>query len=245
MLNQYINQTQNLLNDMQGQFFSMPTLTNFINISRRRISAVSGCLRMIPPGVQTVPNQEIYPFTAWNALVQELMPQAQGILACRTLAVAIGGKWTQDTGNGQWAITGGSWKPMWRRIVFSDFQARFRIYGRTFMGTISEPGWYAQYGEGPIGSLYLAPIPTQVMPMEVDLTIIPSPLITDSDSEPIPYPWTDAVSYWAATLCLLQQQRREDAAAMATLFNNDMPMCASVVCPQMIQTAYGATLRSA
>jgi hypothetical protein len=46
-------------------------------------------------------------------------------------------------------------------------------------------------------------------------------------------------------LALLQQQRKEDAQAMAELFNSDLPMCASVVCPQMVQNAYGATLRSA
>jgi hypothetical protein len=244
MLANYITETQNLLNDTQGQFFKEPTLINYINRSRRRICAASGCLRVIPPGAQTIPNQEIYQFSSWNALVQEVMPQAQAVLACRSLSIGIGGRWTQDT-LGNWAITGGSWKPMWRRIVWTDFQARFRIYGSTFMGTISEPGWYAQYGEGPIGSLYLAPIPTQALPMEVDLTIIPSPLLTDNDPDPIPYPWTDAVSYWAAVLCLLQQQRREDAAAMTTLFNNDLPLCASVVAPQMIQNAYGATMRSA
>jgi len=244
MLAQHITDTQNLLNDTQGQFFTEQTLTNYINKARRRIAAVSGCLRVMPPGTQTVPNQEVYPFAAWNALVEEVMPQAQSILACRSLAVGIGGKWDQDA-NGDWAIRGGSWKPVWRRIVWTDFQARFRIYGRTFMGTISEPGWWAQYGEGPIGSMYLAPIPTQAMPMEVDLTVIPVPLMTDKDVDPIPYPWSDAISYWAATLCLLQQQRREDAAAMAQLFNSDLPMCASVVCPQMIQSPYGATMRSA
>ena len=245
MLDNYINLTQNYLNDNQGQFFNIPTLTNFINIARRRIAAISGCLRLIPPGAQTVPNQEVYPFSAWNALAQEIIPGTQQVLACRSLAVGIGGKWQQDSNTGQWAIIGGSWKPLWRRLVWTDFQARFRIYGRTFMGVLSEPGWYAQYGEGPIGSLYLAPIPTQAMPMEVDLTVIPTPLLTDNDPEPIPYPWNDAVFYWAAVLCLLQQQRREDAGAMTTLFNSDLPMCASVVCPQMIQNVYGATMRSA
>jgi hypothetical protein len=245
MLANYITETQNLLNDTQGQFFKLPTLTNYINRARRRICAVSGCLRIIPPGAQTIPNQEVYSFAAWNPLVQEIMPAAQSVLACRSLAVGIGGRWQQDPTSQQWIIAGGSWKPLWRRLVWTDFQARFRIYGRTFLGTISEPGYYAQYGEGPTGSLYLAPIPTQSLPIEVDLTVIPSPLLTDNDPDPIPYPWTDAVSYWAATLCLLQQQRREDAAAMAQLFNSDLPMCASVVCPQMIQTAYGATLRSA
>jgi hypothetical protein len=249
MLANYINEVQNLLNDNQGQFFVNVTLANYINRARRRIAAVSGCLRVIPPGVQTIPNQEIYTFRSWDALVQMIMPQAQSVLACRSMAVGIGGRWqttTDDQGNILSAsIVGGSWKPLWRRVVWTDFQARFRIYGGTFMGTISEPGWFAQYGEGPTGAIYLAPVPTQSLPMEVDLTVIPSPLLTDNDVDPIPYPWRDAVSYWAAMLALLQQQRREDAAAMQALFAAELPLCAAVVCPQMIQTAYGATLRSA
>jgi len=241
MLAEYITQTQNLLNDNQGQFFSIPTLTNYINRSRRRIASASACLRVMPPGTRTVPFQEVYPFSDWDSLAQGVMPQAKQILHCRSLSIGIGGRWNMDTRR----IEGGSWKPTWRRLVWTDFQARFRIYGGTFMGTISEPGWWAQYGVGPAASIYLAPIPTQSMPMEVDLTIIPAPLLTDKDLEPIPYPWTDAVSYWAAVLALLQQQRREDASAMAIMFNSDLPMCASVVCPQMIQTPYGATMRSA
>jgi hypothetical protein len=134
---------------------------------------------------------------------------------------------------------------MWRRVVWTDFQARFRIYNATFIGTFTEPGWWAQYGEGPAASLYLAPIPTQQNPMEVDLTCVPSPLVTDNDDEPIPYPWTDAVVYWAGVMCLLQQQRRQDAQALAELFNTELPQCAAVVCPGFIANAYGASLRSA
>ena len=81
--------------------------------------------------------------------------------------------------------------------------------------------------------------------MEVDVHVIPQPLLTDNDIDPITYPWRDAVSYWAAVLCLYQQQRAQDAAAMTALFNAELPMCASVVCPQLIQNVYGATLRSA
>jgi hypothetical protein len=244
MLAQYVSDTQNLLNDQQGQFFPEPTLHTYINRSRRRIAAVSGCLRVMPPNVLTVPDKEVYPFAAWTSLVQTAMPGVKDILSCRSVAIGIGGKWQQKD-DGSWIIAGGSWKPLWRRIVWTDFQARFRIYGRTFYGTISEPGWWSQYGSGPIGSLYLAPIPGQSQPMELDLTCNPQPLLTDDDVDPIPYPWSDAVAYWAATLCLMQQQRREDAVAMAQAFNTEMPFAASVVCPQMIQTAYGATLRSA
>ena len=204
MLAQYVTDTRNLLNDQQGQFFPEATLHTYINRSRRRIAAASGCLRVIPPGTHTVPNQEVYPFAAWNALVQKEMPGVKSILSCRSLAVGIGGEWRQNPESGQWAIVGGAWKPVWRRIVWTDFQARFRIYGRTFYGTISEPGWWSQFNEGPIGSMYLAPIPGQRLPIEVDLTCIPESLLTDKDVEPIPYPWTDAVSYWAGVLALMQ-----------------------------------------
>jgi hypothetical protein len=244
MLAQYVTDTQNLLNDQGGQFFPIPTLHTYINRSRRRIAAASGCLRVIPGGVQTLPNQEVYKFSAWNALVQRQMAGVKSILACRSLAVAIGGQWKQQD-DGQWIVAGGAWKPLWRRIVWTDFQARFRIYGRTFYGTISEPGWWSQLNEGPIGMVYLAPIPGQQQPMEVDLTCIPENLLNDQDPEPIPYPWTDAVSYWAGVLCLMQQQRTADAQALAQVFNAELPFCASVVCPQMIQNAYGAAMRSA
>jgi len=230
MLEQYISDVQEHLNDTQGQFFARPTLERFINRARRRVAAVSGCIRCCPVGTQTGTNKEIYPFSEWIPLVQKEIPGVQSVLAVRSLAVAIGV---------------GGWKPMWRRIAWSDFQARFRIYNGTFYGVITEPGWYAQYGEGPYGKLYLAPIPSQPMPFDVDLSCIPAPLLTDKDPEPIPYPWTDAVSYWAAVLAYMQQQRKDDAQALAQLFNSDMPMCAAVVCPQMLQTPYGATLRSA
>ena len=147
MLNQYITDTQLLLNDTGGQFFSDANLKNYINRSRRRVAAVSGCIRMLPPGTQTLPNVEIYPFKNWNSLVAGMIPGASRILACRSLAIGVGGKWGRparnrcDPGSVDPAdplrVMGGSWKPLWRRIPWTDFQARFRIYGGTFMGTIS------------------------------------------------------------------------------------------------------------
>lgn len=239
MLNQYISDTQDLLNDSGGQFFQIGRVISYINKARRRIAAASGCLRVVPPGLMTVPSQEIYPVAAWTALAQGIMPGAQSILFIRSISIGIGGQWVGQE------IVGGSWKPMWKRIPWSDFQARFRIYGRTFYGTISDPGWWAQLGEGAAAQIYLAPIPAMRQPIEADMTLVPAPLQTDDDPEPIPYPWTDAVSYWSAVLCLMQQQRKEDATAMAQLFNSDLPFCASVVCPMFLSSPYTpGTLRA-
>ena len=230
MLSRYVTELQNLLNDQNGQFYPIPTLVNYINRSRRRIAWTSGCVRVVPPGTLTHPQQEVYPFSHWISLCQNVIPQVQSVFAIRSLAVSIGP---------------GGWKPVWRRIVWTDFQSRFRIFNGTWYGTISEPGWYAQYGEGSIGSVYLAPIPAQELPMEVDLTCTPFPLLTDNDLEIIPEPWNDAVIWWAAVLAMLQQQRPKDAAGFVQAFALEMPFCASVVCPQMIQNTYGAMLRSA
>lgn len=229
MLAQYIGDTQNLLNDMQGQFFAAPTLISYINRARRRIASASGCVRVLVHA-HTHPNQEHYSFHEWTALVQAT-PGVREMLAVRSLAVAIG------EGDG-------AWKPLWNRLPWTDFQARFRIWNRAWIGTISYPGFYAQYGFGVSGSLYLAPIPSQEQPMELDTSCMPFPLQTDDDPECIQQPWSDAVAYFAAFMCLLQQQRTQDAAAMLQLFQTDMPFCASVVSPVMIQAPYGATLRA-
>src|SRR5262249_9199448 len=107
MLTQYITDTQDLLNDQQGQFFPEPTLVRYINRARRRLSYISECLRVLPDGVKTHRLQERYHFREWNALVQQQMPGVQSILGCRSLAVSIGV---------------GGWKPVWRRTVWTDFQ---------------------------------------------------------------------------------------------------------------------------
>jgi len=225
----YIAETQNHLNDSQGQFFAIPTLTTYVNRARRRIASASGCCRVLVRA-KTQANQEQYQFNDWKALAQEV-PGIREILAVRSLAIAIG------PGDG-------AWKPAWNRLAWSDFQARFRIWNHAWVGTISYPGFYAQYGFGTAGSIFLAPIPSQVQPMELDCSCLPFPLENDDDPEPIPEPWTDAVSYFSAWLCLVQQQRREDATAMLQMFQAELPFCASVVAPSMVTSPYGAVLRS-
>lgn len=215
---------------MNGQFFSVPTLHSYINRARRRIASASGCVRVLVEA-HTHANQEKYSFHEWTALVQAT-PGVREVLAVRSLAIAIG--------EGP-----GAWKPAWNRLVWTDFQARFRIWNHMFIGTISYPGFYAQYGFGVSGSIYLAPIPSQEQPMELDCSCMPFPLTNDNDPEAIQQPWTDAVAYFAAFMCLLQQQRQQEAAAMLQLFQTDMPFCASVVSPVMIQAPYGATIRAA
>lgn len=229
MLTTYISETQNHLNDALAQFFSVPVLTTYVNRARRRIAYASGCCRVLIHA-KTIAEQEEYKFSEWTSLAQ-MEPGINQILAVRSLAIAIG-------------PGSGAWKPTWNRIVWTDFNARFRIWNRAWVGTISYPGWYAQYGFGTGGSIFLAPIPSQVQPMELDTSCQPLNLENDDDPEQIPDPWRDAVSFYAAWLCMIQQQRREDAMALLQVFQAELPFCASVVAPQMIQSPYGSAVRA-
>jgi hypothetical protein len=229
MLAEHQTTTQDLLNDAGGQFYNASTLTNYINRARRRVAAASGCVRVLVQA-QTISNQEQYHFKDWTALAQGT-PGVREILAVRSLAIAIG-------------PGSGAWKPVWNRLPWSDFQARFRIWNQAWIGTISYPGFYAQYGFGVGGSVYLAPIPSQQQPMELDCSCMPFPLTSDDDPEAICQPWSDAVPYYAAFLALLQQQRKEDAAALLQIFAAELPHCASVVAPTMVTSPYGAVQRS-
>jgi hypothetical protein len=232
MLATYQADVQDLLADSGAQFYQVATLNRYINRARRRIAAASGCVRVMPKGAQTIAGQEEYKFHDWTALVQAV-PGVREILAVRSLAISIGGLGQR-----------GAWKPIWNQVPWTDWQARFGIWNGAWVGTISYPGWWAQYGFGVNGSIFLAPIPSQAQSMELDCSCMPFPLETDDDPECIPQPWCDAVQYHAAFHALLQQQRPADAQALLQLYQAEMPFCASVVAPTFIQSPYGAVVRA-
>ena len=76
-LNGYLTDTQSLLGDPAGQFYSTTSLTNFINKARNRVAASGECVRWLPPSGtgqnQTVAGQEVYPFSFVNTLLIALI----------------------------------------------------------------------------------------------------------------------------------------------------------------------------
>jgi hypothetical protein len=126
--------------------------------------------------------QEVYNFK--DVPIPTLFPGAQAILA--VLSVAVIWQNVRYVGN---------------RLSFSKYQALIRSY--TSGNFLYTPYWFSQYGQGVNGSFYLYPLPDQVYPMEWDSLLIPADLVDDTSIELIPYPWTDAVPFWAAWLALL------------------------------------------
>lgn len=130
---------------------------------------------------QTVANQEVYPFSAVNPLVQATSGVAS-ILVVQGVSIS----WGQGM------------KPTLFTWDWGSFQAQLRSYS---FGLTGYPSTAAQFGQGVGGSIYLWPIPSGVYAMDWDCICLPVDLVSDSTPEAIPYPWTDAIAYFAAGLC--------------------------------------------
>ena len=92
---------------------------------------------------------------------------------------------------------------------FTTYQALIRQYPFQYKYT---PSFFSQFGQGAGGSLYVYAPPMQTLQMEIDCICLPSDLMTDTDPEVIPLPWTDAVPYFAAFQCYMQMQNLNAAS---------------------------------
>ena len=65
-LNTYITQCQRLLHDGSKNFWSTAELTDYINSSRNKTAALTGCLRYLDTGVQFFAGVESYNFASFT-----------------------------------------------------------------------------------------------------------------------------------------------------------------------------------
>lgn len=191
MLTAYQNETTRLL-----QYPAAPTslytttdITTWINSARQQLAAEGQCIRVYC-SLNIASSTNSYAFSAIT------IPSGQGynnVLHIRQATLAGGG--------------------MLNPWPFEYFN-RFFLSPELSEGT---PTDWAQYGQGSNGTIYLNPPPNASGSLNLDTVMLPITLTTDADPEAIPYPWTDAVPYFAAYLALLSAQtqaRQADAQRM-------------------------------
>lgn len=183
--------------------------SGYVNIPTVTVSGGGGSGGIItvtsltPTPLTTFQGQELYAFSDANALFAGI--NSQGIASIQALFSV--------------AVSQGNIKPLLLYMPFTEFQA----YCRVFEGTTQNyPRVWTQYGQGAMGSIYLFPVPSGTYSMDWDCVCIPADLASDSDPEAIPYPWTEAVPYYAAMLCYEYAQRNDDADKMQSKFTQKM-----------------------
>ncbi len=111
-------------------------------------------------------------------------------------------------------------------------------------GVIGTPSVAAQLGQGENGSLFFNPVPNLSLTATVDIAAFPNILVDDTTEEGIPYPWHDAVPFYAAWLVLMSLQRQSDANSMyqryETLAKRGRQISTSTVLPDNMPGGVGA-----
>lgn len=190
MLSSYLADTALLLNDPNNQYYSVTTLTTFINRARRWISVRSLQPRVLVTTLSTVANQETYALTLANSAVAAVA----GVAA----PYGIVGVSVQQ---GNYFIAIG-------RKDFPSFQADERILDGTLK---NYPDKFTTYNRGQLQVIYFFPVPAAIYAMWWDIACTPINLTSDGDTEAIPLPWTEIIPFAAAQLACVTQQRWADA----------------------------------
>lgn len=196
MLNTYLLQTQQLLQNPAAPIplYSDADLTSYINRARLILAGDAECVRVYA-NFKTVAGQRQYDFADID--VAAVNPAVSAPFNARFLWYVIG--------DGQAAMRPRGWP--W----FAQYKLNNPVPATGL------PQVWSQYGQGDSGSIFIDPIPDDVYTIVCDTVCVPIALVDDTTVEAIPYPWTDAVPFFAAYYALLSAQapaRQADAERM-------------------------------
>lgn len=254
-----LNDTSILLNDQNYTFTSQFQLTRWINEARRNCAKRSGCIRRFISGrsafgasaqpgyavpgaaqpgalpgatpqvaglgaaqnsLMTIVNVERYPYVGFfNPYLQATYAGVDSIIDMITFAV-------------NW---GGGVRPVLDWMPWDNFQAYCRAYA--FLNT-SFPSVWTVYNDGTQGEVWMFPVPSQAGEIEADASVTPKPLYSDDDFDAIPYGFSEAIKFGAASLALLSSQRYAQAQAMENIFADNIGVARVAVDRGKVPTMY-------
>jgi hypothetical protein len=237
-LQDYITDTSEFLRDSNNLLTTLTQLTRWINLARRDVCLMTGCLEALvsgncPSGVsaipgfavvgaaqpgqntvqgfQTIANVEKYPYAYATPFLQANNPGFRAVVEVKQVAVS-------------W----GSFRPAMTFMSFMDMQAYYRAAS---INVFNFPVAWATTGDGERGEVWLYPPPSvsgvsalQNSQGEFEwlCSCVPHNLYSANDFEPIPKPYTDAVKFKAASYAMLGTQRYGMAQIYNDLFADEL-----------------------
>lgn len=196
LLSQYVLQTQQLLSNppAQNPLYATSDIVSYINRARGQLAGDSESIRNYAT-LPIISGQRQYNFSDID-----LTAPTAGISGVFNIRFA-------------WYLVGEGQKSL-RPRPWAWFSA-YRLNNP--VPPTGAPVVWSQYGQGDSGSIFIDPIPDIDYTLPLDTVCVPANLVDDTTVEAIPYPWTDAVPYFAAYLALLSAQsgaRQADADRM-------------------------------
>lgn len=215
MLDIYLAQFTSLIQAPNSPvpLISNTAATGYINTARNQVAGEGECIRSYA-SLAVVAGTQQYAFSAITFPVGTA--GIQGVANVRLANYALG--------NGSVYIRPRSWE--W-----------FHLYYLCNQQTAAAPEVFAQFGQGENGTLWFN-LPDINYNVSLDTVCYPIPLVTDSTVEAIPYPWTDAVPYYAAWLGMMNEQRQGDADRMMQRFKDLMARARLMSNPSVMPSNY-------
>jgi len=209
MLDDYIAQTQRLLNDEQANFYNVVDLQAYVNIGRNTIAMQAECL-IANATLSTISGQQSYGMTG-VAPPSAALAAAINVRSIRSIISGVGAM-----------LDARPW-------------AWFLAYQLTGVntGATGAPTVWSMQSQGSLGTLWFSPTPASTVILSVEAAWVPVPLTSDATPEALAYPWTAAVPYFAAYLGYVNAQRATDAQKMLMLFNVFMKAARVGVTPEV------------
>jgi hypothetical protein len=178
-------------------------------------SGATATLSLSPINVITQ-GQEVYPFSGIDVTG---FPGVESIYMIRSASIIYS--------NYRYSL------PMY---AFSVYQAMIRQYPFQYQYV---PAFASQFGQGSDGSFYFYPLPSQTYQIEYDCLCTPQDLLDNQSVDVIPNPWTDAVSYFAASLCYEEIQNLNYAKYYMDKFDTMLLRYSQYARPGRMTNPYG------
>jgi hypothetical protein len=240
----YLNDASALLHDQAFSFTSERQLTRWINEARRQAAQRTGCVRRLVAGqsafgagaqpgsllaggaqpgalpdsnpnaqvntttnaFMTITNVERYSYQGFvNPLLKKQHQGVNAVIDTIALSVTWGGG------------VNGSPRPSLAWLPWEYLQAYARAYATL---VTSYPYWWSVYNDGENGEIWMFPVPSFPMEIEMDCFCIPSDLYTDADYDAIPNGFSNAIKYGAAALAYMTSRRYGQAQIMMDQFSD-------------------------
>jgi len=241
-LNAYINDTSALLHDQGFAFTSKAQLVRWINEARRQCARRTGCIQrlisgqsgfgasmqpgsIIPGGGQPGAMPGAFPNAQQNASQNSFMTitgveryPLQGFANPYLQAQHAGCSAIMDVAS----ITvnwGATTRPALAWMPWEDLQAYARAYSALLE---SYPSVWSVLNDGDNGEVWLFPVPNQPLEMEWTVYAQCSDLNSDSDYDAIPYGFSNAIKFGAASLAFFTKQMYAQAQMMEAMFADRM-----------------------
>lgn len=190
-LSQYIVQVRRLLNDSQKNYWPDAELADYVNEARQKTAVDTICVREFQTsgfpatdsGTGLVPGQERYLYTDPGLA----LPKGNQIVDIINVTIIWGSSRIQ--------------------LGYAPF-TKFSAYFRPWVNYRRTPACFTVYNAN---SFWIAYTPDIVYPTEFDTAIVPLPLTSDNDTDPLPRMYDQAPKYWAARLARLKLQQYVEA----------------------------------